>query len=87
MGVQPKIEFDLIENIRLGSNDMFLLCSDGLSNYVPADELRDIALSHSPQGACDMLVDLANSRGGHDNITVQIVHVKRGESFLRKMLQ
>jgi hypothetical protein len=53
--------------------DAFLLCSDGLSDLVmPTDMLR-IALRSPPQQAARELVDLANERGGHDNITVMIV--------------
>lgn len=57
------------------SGDIFLLCSDGLHNLVAADEMAQIAGSQSPNDACRALVDLANERGGHDNITVQILEV------------
>ncbi len=87
MGVQQEIEFDLIENLRLGSSEFFLLCTDGLSNLARDEEMNDIALSLSPQEACDRLVELANSRGGRDNITVQIIHVQEEKSLLKKMLR
>lgn len=86
MGVQSSIEFDLMNNVELGANESFLLCTDGLSNLVQEDEMKKIVLSHAPQGACDMLVDLANRRGGYDNITVQIVKTKAEQSFLKRML-
>ncbi len=57
------------------TGDLFVLCSDGLYNHVEDDEIRDHALEHPPQVASQMLVDLANSRGGEDNITVGIVKV------------
>lgn len=87
MGVQSSIEFDLMNDIELGENESFLLCTDGLSNLVDEEEMKEIVSSHTPQGACDMLVDLANKRGGYDNITVQIVQSKAGESFLKRMLR
>jgi serine/threonine protein phosphatase PrpC len=53
--------------------DVFVLCSDGLSDLVvPADILR-IAGGAPAKQAAGQLVDLANARGGHDNITVQIL--------------
>jgi protein phosphatase len=87
MGVHSSIEFDLMNNIEVGQNETFLMCTDGLSNLVDDTEMLEIVLSHTPQGACDMLVDLANRRGGYDNITVQIVQSKAGESFLKRMLK
>jgi protein phosphatase len=87
MGVQVQLEFDLVNSIELGSDEYFLQCTDGLSGYVEPEELQEIVTSHPPQGSCDMLVDLANRRGGHDNITVQIVHVKSGDSFLKTMFR
>ena len=53
--------------------DQLVLCSDGLHGLVTDEEIRSAALSFLPQEACRRLVDLANQRGGHDNITVQIV--------------
>jgi PPM family protein phosphatase len=87
MGVRRDLSFDLVVGIDVEANDQFLMCTDGLSNLVSKQEMVDICLSHPPQGSCDLLVDLANSRGGHDNITVQIVLVKGQESFLKKILR
>jgi len=87
MGIHATVEYDLINDIALAADEYFLLCTDGLTGHVEDDELKQIVVSHSPQTACDMLVDLANERGGSDNITVQIVHVKQGESFLRRVLK
>jgi len=56
------------------AGDRFLLCSDGLSNLIDAGELRD-ALTHTDiDKVPEMLIELANSRGGDDNITVVAVH-------------
>ena len=57
----------------LDQNDLVLICSDGLTAYVEDDELKRIVLDHTdPQKACDELIELANSRGGRDNISVII---------------
>ena len=51
-----------------------LLCSDGLSNKVSADEMRDAIVQNQADlaNACRRLIELANARGGEDNITALI---------------
>ena len=56
--------------------DTFLLCSDGLSGPVKDEEMGIILQCLPPAEAARTLVDLANLRGGPDNITVVIVRVK-----------
>jgi serine/threonine protein phosphatase PrpC len=68
-------EVDLLGPIPIRINDIFLLCSDGLTNLVTDQELLEIVTKESPQTACETLIQLANQRGGHDNITVQILKV------------
>jgi len=64
--------------------DLLVLCSDGLSEYVTAEEIADIALSNpTAQAACDQLVNLANTRGGEDNITVVIACVGQPQAAAR----
>ncbi|HEY2028603.1 MAG TPA: serine/threonine-protein phosphatase, partial [Myxococcales bacterium] len=50
--------------------DLFLLCSDGVSNLIPIEDLRDALLRHPIEEVASRLVDLANTRGGDDNSTV-----------------
>jgi protein phosphatase len=50
--------------------DLLLLCTDGLSNLVTLEEIQKEAAQMDPGELADRLVNLANSRGGHDNITV-----------------
>jgi protein phosphatase len=62
--------------------DTFLLCSDGLSDELgPADFLHILAPYPPLEVAARQLVDLANARGGHDNITVVLVRVPGGAPF------
>jgi hypothetical protein len=56
--------------------DVFLLCTDGLYNYVEGDEMRKLVEALPPRQACETLLKLANGRGGEDNITCLIVKVK-----------
>jgi len=53
---------------------MILLCSDGLHSQMSAEEINEIVLdSANEQDACVELVNLANDRGGPDNITVVLI--------------
>lgn len=59
--------------------DCLVLCTDGLSNVVSDGEIaRAVQAQTDPQRTCDQLVDLANERGGPDNITVVIARVVNG---------
>lgn len=73
VGVRPHVELAL-RSATVHPGDILLLCSDGLHTQMTADEMLDIVLdSHGPQDACAALVDLANDRGGPDNITAVLV--------------
>lgn len=76
VGVESDIHPELRE-IPCRKDDCLVLCSDGLSNKVEPEELVATVTSQRPARACQMLVDLANERGGEDNITVVVVKVKK----------
>jgi PPM family protein phosphatase len=61
--------------ILLEDRDVLVLCTDGLWGLVSDDELRKAAWSNHPQEACQTLINLARTRGGPDNITVQVMRV------------
>ncbi|MGE5708199.1 MAG: Stp1/IreP family PP2C-type Ser/Thr phosphatase [Bacteroidota bacterium] len=75
LGTYPNVEVDLYQRpLKIG--DWVLLCSDGLTGHVNDDELKSIVLaSNEPHLAAQQLVNLANQRGGEDNITVVLVHL------------
>ena len=81
LGVNRDADLDLIGPLSAQGDDIFLLCSDGLTNLVSDEELLKITKKESPAKACETLIDLANKRGGQDNITIQILKVlnQRGE--------
>ncbi len=58
----------------LAPGDILLLCSDGLVNHVTDEEVAQLVVTNPPAPAAMALVDLANRRGGHDNISVIIAH-------------
>ena len=77
LGTAETVQVDLTY-VDLRQGDTLLVCSDGLSGMVRADEMREVLLGHrEPFDACKELVDRANRAGGHDNITV-IVAVFEG---------
>ncbi len=86
MGVRLDMQFDVLDNIALGSNEFYLMCTDGLTSVVEPHEIQEIVLSRPLQGVCNTLIDMANSRGGPDNITVQCIQVHDDDSFLRKVI-
>ena len=55
--------------------DMLLMCSDGLYRMVPEGDALSLLLANEPVEAAIRLVEMANERGGKDNVTVQVVHV------------
>lgn len=85
LGIRPQMEVDINESVDLKPGDYFVLCTDGLSNMVEDDEINEIVLKHPPQEACEALVELANQRGGYDNITVEIVQINGSDSFIQKL--
>ena len=58
------------QGVRLLPGDRLVLCSDGLTDLVDEAEILSIMKTHPQEEAIDLLIDLANQRGGHDNITV-----------------
>ena len=75
LGPQPTVQVDLEGPYATRPNDVYLLCSDGLSALVKDEEIGIACRELAPAEACRLLVDLANLRGGPDNITVLIVRV------------
>lgn len=60
----------------LSQKDKFLICSDGLYNMVKDHEIFEIITTHDTDTATQHLIDLANERGGSDNITVILIDIK-----------
>jgi serine/threonine protein phosphatase PrpC len=77
LGVRRAVEPDLLE-LALQPGDLFVLCSDGLTNHVEDHEIAK-ALCDEPdiQEVCERLVDLANGRGGEDNTTLLVVRCEK----------
>ena len=87
VGTYKTVDPDFFEE-EAAPGTVFILCSDGLTNHVEPEEIRQIVCEASPwpelpvmmsaesaQKACERLVDLANERGGTDNITAVVLSV------------
>ncbi|MEY2554506.1 MAG: family protein phosphatase [Ilumatobacteraceae bacterium] len=78
LGIEPTVRVDtwLVPMVH---GDRFILCSDGLVDEVPDEDIAAIALAAAdPQVAANQLVAKANANGGRDNVTVVVVDVLQG---------
>ncbi len=65
-----------IGRLSLRRGDRLLLCCDGLSNAVSDAELEAMLADSDTGAICDRMIDLANERGGHDNLTAVIALIE-----------
>ncbi len=79
LGVQPEVAVDVWQIVP-EEGDRFLLCSDGVSNELPIDQITGVlSETRDPREAAERLVRMANQAGGNDNATVVVVDVMVGE--------
>jgi protein phosphatase len=76
LGAQPEL-VPVTGSVRIFRGDVVLLCSDGLSGKLRAEDIQHIVAGSDGdlRAACGRLVDEANARGGEDNITVVLARV------------
>src|SRR5260221_3736115 len=72
VGFEEDVLVDVM-GVETRAGDRFLLCSDGLSNLMENEEIRDALLHNKLDDVPGFLIQLANERGGDDNITVLAV--------------
>jgi len=72
LGTDDTVEPDLADH-EFSSEDVLLLCSDGLSRYVKEDKMAEAVNQESLEKACDELIEAAKSGGSDDNITCLLV--------------
>ena len=84
LGVDPEVELELHEyDVEVG--DIYLLCSDGLSDLVDEEEIKLTlgTLSANLELAANQLIQMANDNGGKDNISVILARVLKPFSIQR----
>ena len=73
LGALEQVEVDTVaEKSLLKPGSSIFLCSDGLSNLISDEEIRDILTAEAADEACETLIELACGRGAPDNVTVAI---------------
>ncbi|HMO01003.1 MAG TPA: Stp1/IreP family PP2C-type Ser/Thr phosphatase [Miltoncostaeaceae bacterium] len=79
LGAEEAVVADVVQ-VGLEDGDVVLLCSDGLSSYVPESAIAEVlAQAATLDAAAKGLVNLANGAGGADNVTVVLARVAREE--------
>jgi serine/threonine protein phosphatase PrpC len=75
LGSDDLLEIEVTQ-LPINSGDRYLLCTDGLSGPLSDDEIAQVLTAEKePQTVAERLVELANDKGGPDNITVIVVEV------------
>jgi serine/threonine protein phosphatase PrpC len=72
-GKETDAEAEANQGMVLAPGDRILLCSDGLTDLVKDEEILRALQSNTMEAAVKSLIDLANQRGGHDNITIIVL--------------
>lgn len=83
VGIKAAVQPDVIEIEGL-QGDMFLICSDGLSDLLNPEEIKKVAVNYKPEKAVKTLVADANQRGGRDNITIIIIRLTKHPNVVGK---
>lgn len=76
MGHEREVQVDLMKE-KFENEDLYLICSDGLTNMVEDDVIERVVSEQPPQAALDELIRLALESGGLDNVTTVIVKIKK----------
>jgi serine/threonine protein phosphatase PrpC len=75
VGLKKELALDVLRG-KTATGDLFLLCSDGLTNMVEDDQIREILLSDFDiHRKTEKLIEMAKAAGGHDNITVVLTAI------------
>jgi protein phosphatase len=72
LGASDAAELEIVSD-RLETGDVFLLCSDGLTGHLDADEIAAALGEDEPQAMCEKLISLTLERGASDNVTVIVL--------------
>jgi len=72
LGAEANVDVEVYPPRELQAGDVLVLCSDGLTEHVTKREVAALITAPDPNEVAKGLVDVANQRGGHDNITVVV---------------
>ena len=74
IGVDPSVQVDGM-TVEVRKSDVLLVCSDGVHALVRDDEIAKLLAGGDPESSSQEIVDLANAKGGIDNITVVVARI------------
>jgi serine/threonine protein phosphatase PrpC len=74
VGFEPSVQPDM-QDLIVQAGDCYLLCSDGLSNYLSLEEIGQVLTTQVYRDAPRTMVAMANERGGDDNVTCICIYV------------
>jgi serine/threonine protein phosphatase PrpC len=90
IGVDESVKADINE-IPFYKEDIIVISSDGLTDKASPEEILELVYNQRSDKACQELVDLANTRGGEDNITAIVLRIKsagnRNRGFMGRFKQ
>lgn len=75
LGARETFHPDEINGFEVMNKDIFLICSDGLTDMVTDDVIKEYCQSYPPEKAVDELISLSNRNGGLDNISIIIIEI------------
>ena len=82
VGTSPSLEVDTF-SLSLKNDESLLLCSDGVLAHLSDDDIKKIIQeTPDPNNACKKIVDMANERGGSDNISLIILSSEDSGNFI-----
>ncbi len=86
IGVKQTVKADVSE-MQFFEGDRIVICSDGLSGKLNPEEILEIVTQNPPDTACRLFIDLANERGGDDNVTVIVLMLNKMASRRGKLFK
>jgi len=87
VGVTDDLRIDILEQTTQ-TGDLYMMCSDGLSDIVPYEEIRNLLIANRTKTElAQNLVDLAIEKGGSDDISVVLVRVLKSYRFKRSFIK
>ncbi|MGQ9619161.1 MAG: Stp1/IreP family PP2C-type Ser/Thr phosphatase [Candidatus Aminicenantia bacterium] len=84
LGIKDHIQPQIKGGIDVKNGDVFVICTDGLSNLLSDEEINIIAINNPPKKAVEKMIDLAKERGAPDNVTVEIIRVENRDEEITK---
>ncbi|MBU0553042.1 Stp1/IreP family PP2C-type Ser/Thr phosphatase [Myxococcota bacterium] len=85
VGVYADVDVDTLD-LEIHSEDRFLICSDGLINHMEdPKEIAEVMVRQPFPESAQVYVDIANQRGGKDNITVLLVEIPKAKAAERRI--